>query len=85
MYGKNSEPFFHQNFCGRERLNRIGQQVARVWMNLELDPRRQTCTRRQAREAHGLLRISGAAGVWQKQKTFGIDKVENVRERVVFA
>jgi hypothetical protein len=54
-------------------------------MDLELDPCRQTCARRQAREAHGLLRISSAAGVWQKQKTFRINKVENVRKRIVFA
>jgi hypothetical protein len=54
-------------------------------MNLELDPRRQTCARRQPREAHGLFRISSATGVWQQQKAFGIDKIENVGKRIVFA
>jgi hypothetical protein len=54
-------------------------------MNLELDPRRQTCARCKAREAHGLLCVSSATGVWQQKKTFWIDKIENVRKWIVFA
>ena len=41
--------------------------------------------RRQAREAHGLFRIARAAGIWQQEKMFRIDKIENVRKRIVLA
>ena len=54
-------------------------------MNLELDPLRQAGARRQPRQPHGFLRVARAAGVRQKKKTFRIDKIENVRKRIVFA
>ena len=54
-------------------------------MNLEFDPCRQACTCGQSREAHRLIRIARAAGVWQKKKTLRIDKIEDVRKRIVFA
>src|SRR5438045_4803942 len=68
---KNSEPFLHQNFRRRECLNRIGQQVARVWMNLEFDPCRQTCARRQAREAHGLPAFRAPLVFGRRRKRLG--------------
>src|SRR5438094_251338 len=82
---KNSETLFHQNFRSRQCLNRIGKQIARVRMNLELDPLWQACAYGQPRETHRLLRVARAARIWQEEKTFRIDKVENVRERIVFA
>src|SRR5437867_11606072 len=54
-------------------------------MNLEFDPCRQACTCRQSRETNSLIRIARTAGVWQKKKTFRIDKIENVRKGIVFA
>ena len=54
-------------------------------MNLELDPFWQACARCQAREPHGFIRVACATGVRQKKKTLRIDKIENVRKRIVFA
>src|SRR5436190_23166471 len=36
--GQHCESFFHKNFRSRQCLNRIWKQIARVRMNLELDP-----------------------------------------------
>jgi hypothetical protein len=82
---KNRESFFHQKFRRRQRLNRIWKQIARVGVNLELDPFRQACARRQPRQPHSLICIACAAGVRQKKKTFRVDKIENVGERIVFS
>ena len=54
-------------------------------MDLEFDPGRQSRARRQSRQPHGVLRVPCAARVRQKEKLFRIDKIQNVRERIVFA
>jgi hypothetical protein len=53
-------------------------------VNLELDPCRQSSACGQSRESHGLRGIARPARVGQKEKPFRIDKVENVRKRIVF-
>ena len=69
--GQDGESFLHQNLRGRERLDRIGQQIARVGMNLELDPRWQSGAGGEPRESHRVIGIAGAAGVRQQEKFFG--------------
>ena len=78
-------PSFTRISAAASVSTRVGQQVARVGMNLELDPFRQAGARGEAREAHGFLGVRRAAGVRQQQKSFRIDEFEDVRERIAFA
>src|SRR5207245_977116 len=77
--------FFHQNFRSGEGLHRIGQQITRVWVNLEFDPFWQAGARGQPRQAHRFVRVARTARVGQKKKTFWIDEIENVCKWIVLA
>ena len=52
-------------------------------MDLELDPVRQSGGGGKPGQPHRILGITSAARIWQKEKTLRIDKIENIRERVV--
>ena len=80
--GQHGETFLHEHFRRRQRFDRIGQQIARIGMNLELDPVRQSGGDGEPREAHRIGGVARAARVRQKQKTFRVDKIEDVRERI---
>ena len=51
MYGQHREAVGHQQLGGPQRLDRVGQQVARLGRDLELDPRR--AARRRAPGGRG--------------------------------
>ncbi len=61
--GKDGESLADETFGGGEGFDGIWEEVARVRVDLELDPSWQAGGGREASEAHGLVGIHGAAGV----------------------
>ena len=82
---QHNKAFLHELIRGFERFDRVGQQVTRVRMDLQLHPVRQSGSARQSRESHGFLGVHCAAGVGQDQITLRINEIQNVREGIMFA
>ena len=83
--GKNNEALLHEDFGGGEGFDGIGQEVVGVGVDLEFHPFRKPGRGGEAGEADGLVGIHCATGVRQKEVFFGIDEIEDVRERVFFS
>jgi len=81
---QDGEALLHKNLGGLERLDGVGQQVARIRVDFELHPVWHSGGDGQAGQAHGLLSGEGAAGIWQ-QKDVVRDVIEDVGEGVAFA
>ena len=71
------KPSAHRISAALQRLHRVGQQVAGVGRDLQLDPGRVAGRAGQAGQADGLAGVVGPAGVGQEQHV-GRDGVEDV-------
>ena len=83
--GKDREPLGYQKLGGLEGLNRIGEEVARVGMNLELHPLGEPGGLGEAGKSDGLLGGVGTAGVGEEQVFLRVDELEDVGKGIPLA
>lgn len=83
--GKHGETFFHKDFRGFQRLDRIGKQVSGVRMDFEFHPFWQTRGGGEPGEAHGFFRIHRTAGIRQEEEFYRIYEIQDVRVGITAA
>ncbi len=79
------KPSFTSTLGGFQRLDRVGQEVVRVGVNLEFHPLRQSGGGGEAGETDRLLGGVGPARIGQEQVTLRVDEFQDIGEGVVFA
>jgi len=81
--GHDDEAVFGELFGCLEHLDRVGHQVARVGVYLELEPVRAERLARELRGENGLLRVAYARGIGQQAYLLRVDVAEDIVLRVV--